>query len=82
MEKLKLTISLKSSLNKNGMKGKVYSALNVPRLTNEHGTNNVNEDNKKGEIVILAGGVGRPYFPTETCAAFRCLEINSKIVCL
>lgn len=74
------SISLKSSLNINGMKAKVYSALNVPRITNDHDANNFNEDIKNGEIVIFAGGIGMPYFSTDTCAALRCLEINSKIV--
>ena len=74
------SISLRSSLNKNGMKAKVYSALNGPRITNDHDANNFNEHIKNGEIVIFAGGIGMPYSSTETCAALRCLEINSKIV--
>ena len=37
------SIPLKSSLDKNGMKAEIYSALNVARITNDHDANNFNE---------------------------------------
>ena len=74
------SISSKSSLNKNVMQAKVYSALNGPRITNDHDAYNFYEDIKNGEIEIFAGEIGMPYFSTVTCAALRSLEINSKIV--
>ena len=73
------SFTLKSSLNKNGMKAKVYSALNVPRITNDHDANNFNEETKNGEIVIIPPGIGIPYFSTEPCGGLRSLEINSII---
>jgi uridylate kinase len=35
---------------------------------------------EKGRVVILTGGLGNPYFTTDTAAALRSSEINADIV--
>jgi uridylate kinase len=35
---------------------------------------------EKGRVVIFAGGVGMPYFSTDTAAAQRALEIGCEVV--
>ena len=35
---------------------------------------------KKGRVVIIAGGLGNPYFTTDTAAALRASEINADII--
>ena len=52
----------------------------MPRIRNDHDANNFKEDIKNGAVVIFAGVVGMPYFSTDTWAALRWLEINSKKV--
>ena len=34
----------------------------------------------KGRVVIFGGGLGVPYFSTDTCAAQRALEIGAEVV--
>ncbi len=73
-------IALKSSLKNVGLDSEVYSALHVPRVTKNHNSNYFNNDIQNGKIVIFVGGTGMPYFSTDTCAALRALEINSKTI--
>lgn len=35
---------------------------------------------EKGRVVVIAGGLGNPYFTTDTAAALRAMEINADIV--
>jgi uridylate kinase len=35
---------------------------------------------EKGEVVIIAGGTGNPFFTTDTAAALRCAEVGAEAI--
>jgi len=35
---------------------------------------------EKGRLIILAGGTGRPFFTTDTCAALRASELGAEVL--
>ena len=34
----------------------------------------------KGEVIVIAGGTGNPYFTTDTAAALRCAEVGAEVI--
>ena len=72
---------LQSVLEKNGMKSRVQSALKidekvVENYVVENAINYLNE----GQVVIFAGGTGRPFFTTDTTATLVASEIGATTI--
>lgn len=71
---------LKSALAKNGIKSSIMSSLQVknicPLFSKEQALKLLN----KGEILILAGGTGNPYFTTDTAAALKAVELEADVL--
>jgi len=74
-------LALQSQFQGLGIKTKIQSALNVDEKVAE---NYVNEKAiaalENGEVVIFAGGTGRPYFTTDTAATLVASEINADAI--
>ncbi|OYD26557.1 UMP kinase [Mycoplasma testudineum] len=74
-------LALQSGFEKIGLKARVQSSLNIDNRVAE---NYINEkaikylDNK--EIVIFAGGTGRPYFTTDTASTLFASEIKADAI--
>lgn len=70
----------KRSLEKHGVKAKVFCPIEMPLLSTLHSTDKEKKILKKGKIVIFAGGTGAPFFTTDTTAVLRALEIEADAV--
>ncbi|MCK5807172.1 MAG: UMP kinase [Mycoplasmataceae bacterium] len=71
-------LAIQSGFEKLGMKTRIQSALIMDAKIAE---NYVNETAiaalEKGEVVVFAGGTGRPFFTTDTAATLVASEINA-----
>jgi uridylate kinase len=74
------SIALKSELEKIGLKGRLLSGLLVEGLTEKMYGPLAKESLDNGEIVIISGGTGNPYFTTDTASALRALEIGADAI--
>ncbi len=74
------TIALETALNNAGVSAKAFSALEIPKMIKSFNQADVIEALKDNKVVIFAGGVGNPYFSTDTCCALRALEIKADTI--
>ncbi len=59
-----------------GIVVRVSSAIAMPQIGEAYMPQRVRRHLAKGRVVIFAGGIGLPYFTTDTTAAQRALELN------
>ncbi len=71
-------LAVQSGLEQEGMKARLQSAISIDAKVAQ---NYVNESAvaylEKKEVVIFAGGTGRPFFTTDTAATLVACEINA-----
>ncbi|MBU4689672.1 UMP kinase [Mycoplasma zalophidermidis] len=74
-------LALQSGFEEIGLKTRVQSSLNIDQRVAEY---YINEKAIKylenGEVVIFAGGTGRPYFTTDTAATLCASEIGADVI--
>ena len=73
-------LALKGLFEKNGVKAEVLSAIQVSKCTKEFTIDKANKYLNDKKVVIFTGGIGHPYFTTDTCAALRAKEIGADIL--
>lgn len=71
---------LNAQLNAIGVKSKVLSAIACPHLAEIITPSSIDNAFAEKNVVIFAGGIGTPYFTTDTGAALRAIEIGAKII--
>ncbi|MBP5345815.1 MAG: UMP kinase [Bacteroidales bacterium] len=73
-------LGLSSALTSVGQKTRVLTAINMFPIGEQYSKWKAIEWMEKGEIVILAGGTGCPYFTTDTGSALRGIEIEADVM--
>lgn len=73
-------IALQSAVEQAGADCRVLTALQVPQVAEPYIRRRAIRHLEKGRVVILAGGIGNPYFTTDTAAAQRALEIEADVL--
>lgn len=71
--------ALASSLNKLGVKAKVLSSFATP-ISEKYSKELALDLFKQGYVLFFAGGIGLPFFSTDTCAALRALELSADVI--
>ncbi len=74
------SVALKSSLDKSGIPTKHLSALPVDRLCEPMSSQKAIDYLVDGNVVIISGGTGNPFFTTDSAAALRALEIKADVI--
>ncbi|MBD3270795.1 UMP kinase [Candidatus Peregrinibacteria bacterium] len=74
------SIAFASSLKKNGLKSRVFSALHFPLVVENYSVRQVKNYLNKDYVVICAGGTGNPFFTTDTAAALRASELRCELL--
>lgn len=59
---------------------RIISAINMPDLTGYSSPLEIENYLNKGEIIIFAGGTGKPFVSTDTAAVVRGLEIKASMI--
>ncbi len=71
------SLALQSALQSVGIKSKILSGLAVDPIAERVSSQKAISSLESGDVVILAGGTGNPFFTTDTAAALRSIEIHA-----
>jgi uridylate kinase len=74
------SLALQSALTNIGSKSIVYTAIRMEPVGELYMRDKVVEGLDKGEIAILSGGTGNPFFTTDTASSLRGVEIGAEII--
>ena len=73
-------LALQEGLEQIGMPARTMTAIQMPQVAEPYIRRRAVRHLEKGRVVILAGGSGNPYFPTDTTAALRAVEMEADVV--
>ena len=73
-------LALQNALEQVDVPTRVLSALDVKAVAEPHLSRRAIRHLDKGRVCIFAGGIGNPYYSTDTAAATRAIEIGAEIV--
>ena len=73
-------LALQDFLEKQGVETRVQTAITMGQVAEPYIPRRAIRHLEKGRVVIFGGGLGVPYFSTDTCAAQRALEIGCQVM--
>ncbi len=73
-------LALKEALNAVGVDCRILSALSCPGIFETYVWERAIHHLEKNRVLILVGGMGQPYFTTDTAAALRAIEIGADVL--
>jgi uridylate kinase len=73
-------LSLSDALESNGVSTRVMSAIDVHKVCEPFIRRRAIRHLEKGRVVVLVGGLGSPYFTTDTAAAQRAIELDCNML--
>ena len=74
------SLALSSALQAEGQPAKVFTALNMYPIGEYYSKWKAIEAMDRGEVAIIAGGTGNPFFTTDTGAALRAVEVEADVM--
>lgn len=74
------SLALNSALVNAGLKSKVLTAIRMEPVGEYYTKEKAVEALANGEVVIISGGTGNPYFTTDTASALRGIEIEAEVM--
>lgn len=73
-------LALQDAMEKEGLITRVMTALDVHAVAEPYIRRRAIAHLEQGRVVLFAAGIGNPYMTTDTAAALRSLEIDSKVL--
>ncbi|MGM9872724.1 MAG: UMP kinase [Muribaculaceae bacterium] len=74
------SLALCSALRSIGRGARVFTAVNMYPIGEHYSKWRAIEALKRGEVAIIAGGTGNPFFTTDTGSALRAVEIEAGVM--
>jgi uridylate kinase len=74
------SLALETALNAAGVSARTMSAVSMPTVCETYARQPALHYLDRGQVVVLAGGTGNPFFTTDTAAALRGAEIGAELV--
>lgn len=74
------SLALETALNANGVSARTMSAVSMPTICETYARQPALHHLDKGQVVLLAGGTGNPFFTTDTAAVLRAAELKCEAV--
>ena len=74
------SLALHSALESIGVKARVLTAIRMEPIGEFYSKAKAIASFQAGEVVILSGGTGNPYFTTDTGSALRAIEIEADVM--
>ena len=74
------SLALSSALEAEGVKERVLTAIRMEPIGEFYSKWRAIEALERGEVVIMSGGTGNPYFTTDTGSALRGIEIEADVM--
>jgi uridylate kinase len=73
-------LALQDALEKAGLDTRVQTGIEMPSVAEPFIRRRAIRHLEKGRVVILAAGMGNPYFTTDTPAALRAVELHCQVL--
>ena len=73
-------LALQDALERLGVPTRVQTAIEIAKVAEPYIRRRAIRHLEKGRVVIFVGGIGSPFFTTDTTAALRAMEIGAEIV--
>ena len=74
------SLALETALNAAGVSARTMSAVSMPTICETYARQPALHHLDKGQVVVLAGGTGNPFFTTDTAAVLRAAELRCDAV--
>ena len=74
------SLALSSALEAIGQPARVLTAINMYPIGEQYSNRRAIEAIERGEVAIMAGGTGNPFFTTDTGSALRGIEVGADIM--
>ncbi len=74
------SLALQSALSSAGTKSRVFTSIRMEPVGEYYAKEKAIEALRNGEVAIIAGGTGNPYFTTDTASALRGIEIEAEVL--
>ena len=74
------SLALSSALGAQGVHNRVFTAIRMEPIGEYYNKWKACEALERGEVVIMSGGTGNPYFTTDTGASLRGIEIEADVM--
>ena len=73
-------LALQDVLERQGVATRVQTAIEIAKVAEPYIRRRAMRHLEKGRVVIFVGGIGSPFFTTDTTAALRAMEIGADVV--
>lgn len=74
------SLAISSALKSKGITARVFTAIRMEPVGEYYSKEKAIGSLERGEVSIIAGGTGNPYFTTDTASALRAVEIEAEIM--
>lgn len=74
------SVALQSTLRSKGVKCELLSGVFIDRIADSMSSAKAISLLEAGNVVIIGGGTGNPFFTTDTASALRAIEIHADII--
>ena len=74
------SLALSSALEKEPCKSNVFTATRMEPIGHFYSKQEAVDALKRGEIAIVAGGTGNPFFTTDTASVLRAIELEADVM--
>ena len=74
------SLALCSALESIGQKARVMTSVRMEPIGDLYTTDKALRLMSKGNVVIIAGGTGNPYFTTDTASVLRAIELKAEVM--
>lgn len=75
-------LALQDALEQMGVVTRVMTAIEMREVAEPYIRRRAIRHLEKGRVIIFSGGIGNPYFSTDTTAALRAAEIDAEVILL
>jgi uridylate kinase len=74
------SLALETALNAAGVQARTMSAVSMPTICETYARQPALHHLERGQVLVLAGGTGNPFFTTDTSAVLRAAELRCDVV--
>ncbi|MDD2380059.1 MAG: UMP kinase [Mariniphaga sp.] len=74
------SLALSSALGEQDVQSRVFTATRMEPIGEYYSREKAVEAMQRGEVAIIAGGTGNPYFTTDTASALRAIELKAEVM--
>ena len=74
------SLAIETALNAAGVPARTMSAVSMPTICETYARQPALHHLDKGQVILLAGGTGNPFFTTDTSAVLRAAELRCDAV--